>query len=379
MAAIVECYPITHPAGILSASEGPRHRCTYAVKTDEPLVGDHVLWLAQGNTSGGPAFPSDQVKVPKLGDRLFFGGNVNGDPGSIVEDTGQVISTWIAEPANVNGYVDAGSLALDFETKPQGTGHTCNYTIKVTWRPPEPGEYSRKLQLQNIGRNAGVSSQKVLVENFPATLPTVPGTEAYKARQGREYWVDFRNTLTEWDEAYLVDDFGEPGNTLERMVNVVNQDLPRIQVESISGILTFETLVPTPGAAIALNQAFENTFNSDGFTVSGFAVPARTCLFESAITGRPIVYQNSQYFKMAVRARLVKSLPFHNFYSTSTIQHDGVNLEAALDAIGVPVSDQPLDDDGLFIGPDGDISQQNKKTYTELQPAAYAGLFQELV
>jgi len=355
MANLIEAYMQSQPVSRISGTGGPSHTATWHAEVDEPLVGDHVIYLAQDGPGAG--FPAGSTRLPALGDRLLWG---NGAP---VADVGQTIATHAAQYPN--GYADGGAYALDFNCRPMpGAGPSKHYAIDVVWRPPDPGKQEYPWQLPAF-KGIGVGSGTIPLE-------TAPGTGgAGVARTAREYWLEYRTEeFPVWD-AYRVFS-GVPASTKTPMMMPNYEPYEPLIDTRLKAIQVIATNVPDPGVAIGLNNDFQGTINSDVLQLSTFSMAKYRVTFESARTGRPIRNKNTTYYRMEIRLELHYEAPFVN------------RIAAGSYAINGPVRNAPKDDDGIPLGliglkSDGSATDSEATTHRDLfslkKPVAYSTAF----
>jgi len=366
MAKIVSLKLVEPPGHRGSGARGDNVVAVFEAKVDEVLPGPYVLALAQELTgtlpTGNNPDGSKVNEVPNPGDRFMYSSTLG-----IVSDTYANGNTGIAAflaDTNVTGskYYDAGINALDFTTELL-EGCNTDWQIVVSYRPPEPGQNERRVQLTQLlaGRD-GTSAT-------PAAIPFT-GTD-FDASVER--WIEQRPIRVPVTEAYAVNG-GAPATVLSQMTLPNGEQFPPLEIDLMVDVLVIARNVQNEAYASDLNAQYLHTTNNAALNLGGRNMVPYTAHYEVTRTGRPIARNNSTYYRAETRIVLYTSPRFIKRQAVGTYYIDnpgGVWRRFKLsDEDGEPLPFAPLDNNGRLAQPDG--SDIAVRTYSQQKPVSYA-------
>jgi hypothetical protein len=324
------------------------HTGVWRAKTDEAMVGDHVLAHAREQVG---TLPAGAEPVPYSGDALFFvGGKVQippVDPGA-----------WAT--ANPSGYFDLTSYALDFAVIPVNNNRTI-WDITVTWRQPVPGLFEAP-QFQALYNSPSFAS-------LPDTDPLFDAAT--------ERWLEFASQQYEASEARIVTRLVPSPPTVPTvsaepvpMLMPNREPYEPIYLTANVPTLVISSVVKNYWKAIELDTLYGGTVNNAAFTSGGASIAAFVAAYENSVTSNALRHKGGTYYRMETRIRLKSNFHFHNRAAIASSYLDAGLTTAAFTQDGIPIDRFPLDVNGDWIELSGLPAES--KTFCPLRPASYA-------
>jgi hypothetical protein len=325
---VVRTYPKHPPMVSMQGARPWNYQCTWLVECDGRMQGANVVEFGRLSANGIP--------IPAYGASL----NMTVD-GSVL--------------------VDNSVYALDFTTRMVGTSeHQSHfYEVDVTWREPN-----------SLG-GGGVG----LRGEHPAAF-------AYRDQptlRPPEVWVEFealtlyehrgRNLNTLSGRTAVNAPYTRNINTFGPITNANGQALPPQPKERTIAVLCSRSWVTAYTTAIALNETYEDTVNSDTFL--GYAI--HYVKFRRAETGLPEYYNGQRYYELTIKVDIGRGPWYHHIANESDYYYDALKgLVRIEDWDSQPIAGMmvPIQLDGTFAATPVFLD------YLLHDPVSYAGLVQ---